>query len=314
MAIDLSAWRLPEPIVLGATGGGINNRTFFVDAGDSSYFLRIYLNTADPQRVRYEHALLRALREQPLPFGVPRPVPTTAGDTVALLPDGRLAALFERLPGEAPAERGVEYTRACGRALAQLHAALRAIDLPGPPDPVTFGALERIHRLVPDPWSLGEEPVRRILARLRGVIPSLYAELPTQLCHNDYGAGNTLQVDGRLTAVVDFEFAEPDLRAIDLVPGWYFTMIRASDAAEQLARVAAFFEGYREAGELTPAEARAMPDLARLVLATALVHWVGRDRAGTDPEDHCVESATRFVQMEAWLERHGEELIRLTGG
>jgi homoserine kinase type II len=306
---------LAWPVELRPTGGGINNRTFFVDAPTGTFFLRLYQNTADPARVRYEHAVLRALQAQPLPFGVPSPVPTNQGETLVLLPDGKLAALFELLEGEPPVDRGAEAARAGGEALARLHGALRAIDVPPEEsEPVTFGALERIHPLVPDPWSIGDARLRAIIAELRETVPRLYAELPIQLCHNDYSLGNTLWVDGCLTAIVDFEFVGLDLRATDLVPGWYFNMVRATTPAEQLARVGAFFEGYRRVDRLTPPEARAMPTLARLVSAVHLIHWIGRSRAGLDPENHHAGGVDRLVELDGWLNEHGEELIALAGG
>jgi homoserine kinase type II len=314
LATWLRAWPLAEPIALRPTGGGINNRTFFVDTPGGTFFLRLYQNTADPERVRYEHAVLRALQAEPLPFRVPAPVPARDRETLVAIPDGKVGALFELLEGEPPTDRGVDYARAGGAALAQLHGALRAIDAPACPDPVTFGALERIHPLVPDPWSIGDDRVRAILAQLRGAIPRLYAELPRQLCHNDYSLGNTLQVDGRLTAIIDFEFVGPDLRALDLVAGWLFSMDRGSDPAEQMRRVGAFFDGYRWVDRLTPAEAGATPTLARLVRATHMVHWLGRNRAGLDPDNHHAGDFERFVQFDAWLDEHGDQLIALAGG
>jgi homoserine kinase type II len=302
----LRAWSLAEPVALRPTGGGINNRTFFVDTPAGTSFLRLYQNTADPAHVRYEHAVLRALQAQPLPFRVPLPIPARDGETLVVLPDGKLGALFELLEGEPPEDRGVDYARAGGEALGQLHVALRAIEAPARPNHGTFGTFI--------PESIDDQRLQPIFAELHGSVPRLYAELPVQLCHNDYSLGNTLHVDGRVTAIVDFEFVGPELRALDLVPGWYFATIRAPDGPERLARVGAFFDGYRRVDALSGAEALAMPALARLVSAAHLVHWLARARAGLDPDNHHAGSADRLLELHAWLNRHGDDLVALAGG
>jgi homoserine kinase type II len=88
----------------GARGGGQRSR-------GGAYVLRVYRNTADPGRVGYEHALLRALQRETLPFAVPCPVRTPEGATAMPVapasPGGApaLAALFPQLPGGPPDAR-----------------------------------------------------------------------------------------------------------------------------------------------------------------------------------------------------------------
>jgi homoserine kinase type II len=310
----LEAWALTEPIALRPTGRGINNRTFFVDTPAGTRFLRIYVNTRDPARVRYEHEILRALAGQSLSFAVPKPVETRDGGTFATLPGGELAALFDLIPGEPPGERDRAYLRECGVALGELHGALRAIATPASPEVAAQNALERIHPLVPDPWSIDDAIVRVILGALRPAIPRLYASLPVQLCHHDFFPVNTLQIRGRLTGVLDFEFVGPNLRAVDLVPCLLFGPSDGRTADERLGHAAAFLDGYRRHGDLTQAEARALPTLARLTRATHLIHWFGRDRAGLDPGAHHRTHIERLVELDQFLAAHGGELIALAGG
>src|SRR5687767_11915737 len=233
------AWGLAEPIALRAVGSGTNNATWYVDTPKGSFVLRVYVNTRDARRVRYEHAILLALQARRLSFRVPAPVVTRSGDTFATLDDGPLAALFGLLPGEPPDRTNPHHIHACGAALAELHDALAGLSVSPPPGLAlpTYGDLERIHPLVPDPWSLPgslplEAPERphlaRILDALRAAVPVLYAALPAQLCHNDYSPGNTLFTANRLGAILDFEFAGPDLRAIDVIVGCYWSVDRKS--------------------------------------------------------------------------------------
>jgi homoserine kinase type II len=324
LASWLRAWPLPEPVAVRATTSGINNRTWFVDAPQGGWVLRHYQNTADPARVLYEHAILRALGDRSLPFGVPAPVPAHDGGTLVRLPDGDLVALFPLLPGEPPDRRSPAHVRACAAALGHLHAALASVDAGPPPGShATYGEVERIHPHVPDPWSiagdLGLPPDRSarlaaVLARVRGAAPSLYAELPAQLCHNDYSPGNTLQVGGRTSAVLDFEFAGPDLPALDVATGWYWSAGPTWGDGRELETAGWFLDGYRSVAPIGPAVAAAMPVLALLHRTAGLVHWLGRSRAGRDPHNRAAEHADRLLDLDAWLERHGHELIALAGG
>ncbi len=156
----VAAWPLAGPVAVRPADGGTNNLTRHVETGAGDYVLRVYQNTRDPARVRYEHAVLLALQGQGLSFRVPAPVPAVGGDTVAVAGDGALAALFARLPGAPPDRSDPEHLRACGTALAKLHAALRRLDLGPPPGGGTYGDLERVHPLVPDPCALRQATVR----------------------------------------------------------------------------------------------------------------------------------------------------------
>jgi Ser/Thr protein kinase RdoA (MazF antagonist) len=319
----LDAWPLDQPRRLRPTGSGINSLTHFVEAGAGGYLLKVYQATADLARLRYEHALLGALREAGLPFAVPAPLPSRAGDTIVRLPDGeRLAALFELIPGQPPDRTNPTHARAIGRALGQLHRALAGIELGPPPDPERcYGALDRVHAQVPDPLAAPDElPIggderrrlRAILAELVDQVPNLYARLPRQLCHCDYGPGQTLIVGDRISGVLDFEFAGPDLRAIDVATGWYWTCSRSVD--DRWPPIAAFAAGYRAVVKPTEAELAAAPTLARLQRAAGLVHWVGRLRAGQAEPGLVREQAERLLALDDFLEREGERLIGTLAG
>lgn len=130
------AWGLPAPWTL-TPAGGLNNTSAYVGTPAGDYVLRVYRNTADAERVGYEHALLRALQGAGLPFAVPCPLPTLAGETAAPVPvaGGRppaLAALFPRLPGGPPDAHDLGQVRGAGAALGALHLALARLDVAPP--------------------------------------------------------------------------------------------------------------------------------------------------------------------------------------
>jgi homoserine kinase type II len=320
----LAAWPLSPPAVLRPAASGTNNRTFLVETRDGGYVLRVYQNTRDLARIRYEHAILRGLAAQPLSFRVPVPVAGRDGSTLVGAGDDRLAALFPRLPGAPPDRRDPDHLRACGASLAELHAALARLDVGQPPaDAATYGELDRVHPLVPDASRLPDElPLARDerdgLARLgelaREAVPRLYASLPRQLCHEDYGPGNTLQIGGRTSAVLDFEFAAPDLRAIDVAVGWYWSVGPAWGSGHELPAARAFLAGYVGAAPLTGAEVDAMPTLALLQRATAVVHWTGRRRAGLATDAQVAEQVRRLLDLDRWLAEHGPSIVAAAGG
>jgi len=319
----LAAWPISRPAALRPTGSGINSLTFFVDTPGPTYCLKVYQNTSDPARVRAEHALLTALAAAGLPFAVPAPIRARDGQTLVGWPgDGRLAALCPLIPGQPPDRANLAHARAVGQALGQLQAALAGIEpAASQPDHPSYGALARIHPRVPDPLTAGDglglpdDARRRLVAILAGLVeavPALYARLPRQLCHCDYGPGQTLIAGDRISGVLDFEFAGPDLRAIDVATGWYWSASRSGD--DPWPPIAAFAAGYRALVTATDAELAAAPTLARLQRAVGLVHWAGRLRAGRADLPLVREQAERLLAVDDFATRHGPRLVDTLAG
>jgi len=93
----LAAWPVPGPRTLRPTHVGANNLSHVVQTPAASYVLRIYQNTNDLTRIRYEHNLLLRLQRTGLSFAVPQPILTTSRLTyVSTADQGRdiVAALF----------------------------------------------------------------------------------------------------------------------------------------------------------------------------------------------------------------------------
>lgn len=186
------------------------------------------------------------------------------------------AILLERLPGQAgiadddPAAATVH--REAGPWLARLHR------LPVPAaDPLP---LEAAYRRRAEAWTARAAPhlpaatgaaARRLLAR---TLPTL-AGRPRVPCHRDVGPHNWLVDGGRLSGVVDFEHARPDVAEADLAR-LATTVWPRSPALRE-----AFLAGYRAAGGPADPGAPWLPGL--LVLeALGTVAWAARhgDPAG----------------------------------
>lgn len=299
---------------------GVNNDTFFVSAGEGDFVLRVYRNTADHERVRYEHELLGRLAAEGLPFAVPAPIRTRAGDTLAVLEtdDGpRLAALFTRIGG-GPAAITRANARLAGAALARLDDAFTRLELPVRP-PAT---LAEVHPLVPDPLDalrgldldgpiLG--PVAETLERVSAEHETLAAALPRQIIHGDFAFPNVLVERGRVTGLLDFEFAAPDLRAADLACALYITVVRG-DERERWPLLESLATGYRRVLPLDPAEIAALPSLLLRRCAVGVVHWIGRWRQGLVDLETARERPRRLVPFVRWLDAAAPHLVLVAAG
>src|ERR1700758_753305 len=96
----LARWGIPADAELVRAERGCNNRTYAVAHQGHRWVLRISQNLSAAQ-ARAEHRLLGTVRTAGVPFGVPDPVPTLAGDTVAETPAGP-ATLCRWIPGIRP--------------------------------------------------------------------------------------------------------------------------------------------------------------------------------------------------------------------
>lgn len=117
--------------------GGVNNANYYVTEegqGGLRYVLRLYRNGFNEGRIRYEHAVLRALSGMSLPFELPRPLPAlgsvgAATTYVALSSSRSHACAFPCIPGGAPS---LADARAIGCATATLVRAMADISVAEP--------------------------------------------------------------------------------------------------------------------------------------------------------------------------------------
>lgn len=321
----LRRWRLPEPIALRTAEHGFNNENGIVETPEGAYVLRSYRNTT-AEAVRYEHALLAALEQIDLPFAIPTPVPTPDGDTVVALSasDGppRLLSLARFFPGEPPSAGNLTQAAAGGAALGRLDRALADLrHLPTPLRSRRFGDLDQGHPAVTDarnavraiPASvLGDrDRLLVLLDRVQRAMPTFYDALPCQVIHRDYDAvhGNVLVDRERVSAVLDFEFAGPDLRVLDLAIALVYWPTPV-DEDGRWATYEAFVRGYASATPLTGEELDALP-LVSLGAVFAFLMWaIFECLAGTEQWDRIVPLLMRrALNHGAWLDKNERRLV-----
>ncbi len=317
----LAAYALTPPLVPFDLTGGINNTISGIHTGDGDFVLKTLTIHKDLAMLRYEHELLAWLATQSLSFAVPAPIASQRGEILIATPAG-YQLLLPYLAGQRSDATEVTQIEAMGTALAELHIALARYPTHARPGMAPFGVLEGIHPHLPDPYTFTPAQVglpetaayralftwwREELAALRTFIEGDFTRLPRQVIHGDYGPSNTLYKDGRISAVLDFEFVGPDARAMDVANGLIFTM-RLWENAVPLLNAAAFYRGYSSQQRLTPAEIAAIPQLMRLFNATASVWWLGRDLEAGKSEMG-LEHVKDMQQMARWLHEHQGTLL-----
>jgi homoserine kinase type II len=330
------AWAIPGPWRLTALAGGTNNRVYRVatPAPGRDYVLRVYENHMDAARLRYESAILVALEAQPLPFAVPAPIPTRSGEPFARLPDAMggaaLATLTPFFRGDHPDPGDQVRTEAAGRALATLDGALACVTLPdeiAAAAPPPMGHLRRRLGLAPDGdlltplavLSIAGADRARLAALLHTVereMPTLYAAaaLPRQIVHSDYDPGNVLMEEMRVTAILDFEFAGPDLRVAELAAPLTWWPARFLNTGREWDVIAAFGRGYASILPLTPAELDAIPALLRLRAIGSLLHRLARHRQGRSDAAAVRARVSYALERDAWLAANRDHVLDVVYG
>lgn len=230
-------------------GAGRNNEHWYVGAG---LVLRRYGPFRSDAAIGYEHAIVGQLRERGWPVAVP--IPSNAGRMV-VADDGRCYSLFPRLVGRRGNPERPRHPRELGRLLGRLHRDLAAVTVAGPPD-----AFPRILEMPADPaWQrldALDDPVlsgliRRKLAEVRSAAGSAATGRPgvqsgrpgVQLVHGDWHDGNILYRGGRVSGILDFDFAHPDLPLVDVA------IATGIPGVEDSARIAAGYFGARAPAE-----------------------------------------------------------------
>lgn len=312
----LASWGIPATAALARAERGTNNQTFLVGQDAERGILRISENLSAAQ-VRAEHRLLAWLRPAGLPFRIPEPVPTLAGDTVAETPWGP-ASLCRRIPGVRPDLASEPALERFGRAIGLLSDALRLAAPEDSPhdwrgEPLrAHPEMPDVHELVHELRAAGAEHAALLETaadRIRAWRPEASGELPVQVVHGDPATSNTLvdERTGQVTGLLDFEIAGADLRVQDLVAA--LVQSGALDGSAWPRRVAALVRGYASALSLTPAEIQAIPPLL-LCRCVGSVQWrAGRWHRG---QARLAEVTGRLAHLNvtmSWLAVSGEQFL-----
>ena len=332
---EATAAFLDEECTFAPAVGGVNNSTYFLTRPSGERLvLRIYNNGNDRSRVRYEHAVLSALRAQPLPFCVPIALPARgSGLPHAELSSGAEAALFELIPCSLP---GLGCARAIGAASGALAAVLATVlagldHLESPQAPYydlydmhhatkacgREGFLQAVARPEMDGVRASMDFLVAQIAVVEAAVGAARCEgdgLPMGLIHGDLHYDNVLVTpDGVVSGLLDFEFCARDLRAMELA----ICLSKYCGEAEPAPYLTDFISGYcSTCYRLTAVEARAVPTLVVLRIVSNIVFFVGRALAGEDEWLQLTSRAENYAKRVRWLGGHGawisEQIVAAT--
>ncbi|WP_158630006.1 phosphotransferase [Cohnella sp. AR92] len=320
----LNAFLGDAPATISEGASGYNNTTRYVQSQGARYVLRIYETHQDSSKIRFEHDVLLKLGELRLPFRVPQPVRLPDGRSYVQLEDGtgRFACLFLYIEGTRPDSRDPLTAGSVGETVGRLSRALATIAPNQAPEYPPYYEMdlahpscdsETIRRFCCNPPAEFEElaeelaSIRSELEDFRSVIPALRG-LPHQLVHGDINDSNLLaspEYGNPIEAVLDFEFATRDLRAME--PAVVLSGMLESEGLEET--IPAFLAGFSGVVRLTEPEALAIPQLIRLRKLDVFVHFLGRYRDGVDRAEVLQEQVADAASGLAALRKQEPRLL-----
>lgn len=306
---------------------GMNNTTRFVETNEGRYVLRIYETHQDNSKVHYEHSALLTLKDKFLPFYTPEPVRAQSGDTIVRASDGKIAGLFRFIEGVNPSFHESGQLKSFGLAAGQLTSALEKVQISQPPVYRPYYEIENTHpncsledaiRFCANPpdkftqYSASLMQIGEQLASFMDSIPML-KQLPHQLIHGDLNASNILvDTEGRISAILDFEFITEDLRVMELCV-CLSDLIRAGERESSLwANVEAFLTGYGMSIKLVPGEIAVIPLLILLRRLDVFIHFLGRYFDGINKIEVVAEQINNIVNQIQWLSINEDKLLALS--
>ncbi|GER90363.1 hypothetical protein KDW_45250 [Dictyobacter vulcani] len=233
-----------------------------------------------------------------------------------------MATLAPFLPGRTSERSTPERAADAGAALALLDQALASVSGYSLPKDIRtllpFGDLAGRNLLVPDlAVALGQLPVDQeairqlqiTLTQHMAQVDALYATLPQQLLHRDFDTSNLLIDEHGVTAVLDFEFAAPDIRVLDLSVALSWWPVSRMGTGTEWEIIDSLGRAYVSEFPLTEAELVAIPAMMRIRQFASLQHRIGRYLSGLE-QDNAIQNAIKSAQWRfTWLTANQDTLI-----
>jgi Ser/Thr protein kinase RdoA (MazF antagonist) len=322
----LRAWGILGPDSVAPVPGGTLNWNFRVETGEGVYFLRCVRANLETERIVGEHELVAWVAGRGVP--APVPIPTAAGETIALVGasgEERRWVLSPWMPG-APVERGT-LSAAQAHSLGAMHGRIQAVlaDHPASEGARMLGrwdkrqSLDLLDRCIATAkerreaeWIVeGIETQRRMLDALDVLPPEAFASLPCQVLHGDFHDQQALFVGDEVSAIVDWEIWHTDPRAWELARSLAFSTLFASPRLDD------YLSGYREHVRLGEDEVRlAMRNWFQSRVVGLWAWWAylmgGNDRVA-DFFPEMIAELDR-IATPGWTEGITERVVRAAAG
>ncbi len=270
----LSAYPLGKLMSYRGIAEGVENSNFMLHVEGGSYILTLFERRTNERDLPFFAGLMDHLAAKGITC--PQPVKRSDGQIIGRLA-GRPAIIVSFLEGMWPRRPGAAHCREVGAALARMHLA--ALDF----------AIPRANALTIKDWrplfdqaaDRADEVEPGLAAEVAAELDLLEARWPTDLprgvIHADLFPDNVFFLGEKLSGLIDFYFACNDLLAYDVavcLNAWCFER----DFSFNLTKGQAMLDGYCSVRPLSPAEAQALPVLARgaaiRFLLTRLYDWL----------------------------------------
>lgn len=234
-----------------------------------------------------------------------RIVRSTSGGPLQLLPSGRVAWMFEWMPGALllHAAAGPAQLAALGTMLGRLSTSLS--DFPAA-DAHRLSAwdLHTVPRLSALLAVLPNDAVAEAISRYNTRVVPRLEKLPMQVIHNDFNPGNVLVDPERpevIVGILDFGDMAYSLRAADLAVALCYQL---APLGHGLADLGPMIDAFDRRVRLNDTEVEVLPDLiaARFAQRILVRGWLsrnGQDRASGHQHDANVSALTALLNLEA---------------
>ena len=264
-----------RPDRIEAIGAGNVNDSWDLTASSMRWILRRYSTARLPAGIPFEHAVLQQLAMAGWP--VPTPFAAPDGSTLVKV-GGRFYALFPFLHGSR-----LDDPELHGAVLGRLHAATALLRIGVKPSWPRLADYAR--RPFPEAlaaYAVADPDAAAATLRHHGLVARELAAIGTAGAvvlpvHGDFHTGNLLFQSGRLSAVLDFDFARIDLRVADVAIALGFL----ADTASQRA----FVTAYETQQPLAESERRLLAPLRRARELERLGYALRRWQKGS-PDQH----------------------------
>jgi homoserine kinase type II len=310
LAEFLKNYDIGETLSYKGIAEGVENSNFLLHTTAGHFILTLYEKRVAKGDLPFFLGLMTHLASNGI--NCPQPVKDRSGAALSTLA-GRPAAIINFLEGVWPRKPSATHCAGVGQALAKMHLAGRGF------------AMTRANALSVSGWrplfaqaaARADEVSHGLRAFIEtelsylesGVWPN---NLPQGLIHADLFPDNVFFIGDELSGIIDFTFACNDTLAYDVaicLNAWCFE----SDCSFNVTKARAFLNAYGRERELTEAEQRALPLLARgaalRFLLTRLVDFLnvppGALVRPKDPLEYVRK--LRFQQSVASLRDYGVE-------
>jgi homoserine kinase type II len=253
---------------------GVENSNYLIHTSTAFFILTLYEKRVKEADLPFFLGLMEHLSAKGLVC--PRPVKDAKGEALGRLA-GRPAAIVTFLDGISIRRPGVAHCRSLGEALARLHQS--GLDFaPTRPNALSVEGWRPLFEAAePRAESVAPGLTQQIASSLATLERDWPRGLPVGNIHADLFPNNVLFIGKEVSGIIDFYFACTDALAYDVaicLNAWCFE----PDYSFNLTKGKALLAGYARLRNLTEAEVRALPVLARgaalRFLLTRLVDWL----------------------------------------